>query len=387
MTIGTDLAELTAGIDALYRAQLTEQSTLNAEGLIPVAVAEVAPRPLRDWSEAHDAIAALLARVPAEAEEAGRVGWLTEMTQSLASLARMFAGERIGFAERLRDQLRVAPEPIPQAILDGYRTELADALDALGYRSGDLAEDVRRWEDDTTVPEAEVIARLAAIQREAQARSRRLVVDIGDDWTEPAGVHDKPYSAYCDYPGRHVWLNLEFRYTEADLKHLATHEAFPGHLVHLARREALVAAGEMPLDGAQVVTNSASSPLFEGIADNGIALLDWIDGPQDIAGLALQRTRSALRCNAAWMVFEEGKSIEEAARAVAGPSFMDVHPMTRRLAFLSHELRAPFLFAYWCGDDAVRRFLDATRDWERPRVVRTLYDEMHTPTTLAAAAA
>ena len=33
----------------------------------------------------------------------------------------------------------------------------------------------------------------------------------------------------------------------------------------------------MPLDGAQVVTSSASSALFEGIADNGLYFLDWVE--------------------------------------------------------------------------------------------------------------
>ncbi len=385
MTLGRDLAELTAGVDRLYRDGLTEASELNSEGLIPVAVADVAPRPLRDWAEALDALQALHARIASEATDAHAAGWLDEMTGSVISLARMFSGERIGFAQRLKDQLRVDTTVIPDTVLDGYRAELRDALDALGYRTGDLAGDVRRWEADRRVPEAEVIARLAALSREAQERSRRLVLDIGDDWIEPVGVHDKPYSAYCDYPGRRLWLNLEFDYTEAALKHLATHEAFPGHLVHLARRDALVARGEMSLEGAQVVTNSASSPLFEGIADNGIDLLDWIDGPEDVAGIALQRLRSALRCNAAWMVFEQGMSIEDAANAIADGSYQDAHKTQRRLAFLSHELRAPFLYAYWCGDDAVRRFLDRTRGRDRRSVVTELYDRMHTPATLQAA--
>lgn len=387
MKLGRDLAEITAGVDLLYREGLSDGGVLDAEGLIPVAVAPVVPRRFRDWPEAEAAISALLARIPSEAENAQRKGWLTEMTLSLASLARMFSGRKLGFAERLRDQLRVTPAPIPAPLLDGYRAELRDALDELGHLSGDLSADVATWEASIAVPSEEVLSRLSSLQREAQARSHRLVFDIGDDWISPEAVYDKPYAAYCDYPGRHLWLNLEFSYTLADLKHLATHEAFPGHLVHLARREALVARGEMPLDGAQVVTNSASSALFEGIADNGIELLDWIDGPADVAGIALQRIRSALRCNAAWMVFEEGASIEEAAAATAAPSFQSAKVTRRRLAFLSHELRAPFLFAYWCGDHAVHEFLKATRDWDRETVMRTLYDQMHTPTTLAAAAA
>lgn len=384
MILGRDLAELTAGVDQLYRADLQQDEVLDREGLIPVAVAEVSPRLLRDWPEAMGTIDTLLERIPDEAEDQHRADWLTEMTLSLASLARMFSGQNLRFRDRLRDQLRVEPAPIPDAILDGYHSELRDALDEMGYRNGDLACDVAAWEAATSIAPDNVLARLAEIQREAQVRSRKLVVDIGADWIEPKAVYDQPYAAYCDYPRRSLWLNLEFSYTEADLKHLATHEAFPGHLVHLARREALVANGRMPLEGAQVVTNSASSALFEGIAENGIELLDWIEGPQDIAGIALQRLRSALRCNAAWMVNEDAMSIDDAAVAIAAPSFQSPQTTRRRLAFLSHELRAPFLFAYWCGDHAVQHFLQASLDWDRASVVRELFDKMHTPTTLAA---
>ena len=45
MTIGTELAELTAGIDALYRRTPRSDGFLDKEGLIPVAMAEVTPTP------------------------------------------------------------------------------------------------------------------------------------------------------------------------------------------------------------------------------------------------------------------------------------------------------------------------------------------------------
>ena len=385
MTTGIKLAETTAGIDLLYRAATGSGSVLNAEGLIPVAVAEVNPRGLRDWNEATDALEALLADIAAEDGDPLRAGWLTEMALSLKSLVAMFAGEEIGFAQRLADQLRVDPNPVSEQRLDAERAKLRAALDEMGYRSGDLAQDVGAWENDRTVPTEQVLAVLDEYQTEARRRCEALVLDIGDDWLKPEGVTERPYNAYCDYPGRRVWLNLDFRYTHSDLKHLATHEAFPGHLVHLARREALVRDGSMPLEGAQVVTCSASSALFEGIADNGIELLDWDETPEDAAGLAIQRLRSALRCNASWMVCEEGRSLDEAVEATAGPAFQDAVTTRRRLDFVHHQLRAPFLFAYWCGDEAVRAFRKKAGDADRRFVVTTLFDHMHTPATLAAA--
>jgi hypothetical protein len=382
MDLGQEIAEITAGIDRVYRSGSGTDGVLDREGLIPVAVAEVAPRPLRDWSEAEAALAGFRDRLSGADVEPSRRDWLHELAQSLVSLVAMFSGRPVRFADRLRDQLRVDTTLIPDRVLDGYRADLRAALDALGWQSGDLAADVAAWEAAETVPGGQVLAVLSEYQTEARRRSAAMVFDIADGWLAPVGEHDRPYAAYCDYPGRRLLLNLDFTYTRGFLKHLACHEAFPGHLVHLARREALVAEGRMPLEGAQVVTNSASSALFEGIADNGLELLDWIDGPQDHAALAIQRLRSALRCNAAWMVHAEGRSLDETIAVIAPASFQDAATTRRRLAFLSHELRAPFVYAYWCGDDAVRRFLEATKDADRGTVLALLYDRMQTPATL-----
>lgn len=384
MDLGQDIAEVTAGIDRLYRSGLGKDGVLDREGLIPVAVAEVTPHAFRDWPEAEAALAGFLDRLAGADADPCRRDWLVELSQSLVSLVAMFSGRPVSFADRLRDQLRVDTTLIPDRVLDGYRADLRAALDALGWRSGDLAADVAAWEATETVPSGQVLAVLSDYQTEARHRSTALVFDIGDDWITPLGERDRPYAAYCDYPGRRLLLNLDFSYTRGFLKHLACHEAFPGHLVHLARREALVADGRMPLEGAQVVTNSASSALFEGIADNGLDLLDWIDGPQDHAALAIQRLRSALRCNAAWMVHAEGRSLDETLAVIAPASFQDTDTTRRRLAFLGHELRAPFVYAYWSGDDAVRRYLEATRGADRRAVLAHLYDRMHTPTTLLA---
>jgi hypothetical protein len=165
---------------------------------------------------------------------------------------------------------------------------------------------------------------------------------------------------------------------------LATHEVFPGHLVHLALRERYVAEGRMPLDAAQVVTSSASSALFEGIADNGMFFLDWIEGPEDELGVALQRLRGALRCNAAWMMHSQGKTLDEILPVIAEGGFQDPVTARSRLAFLGHNLRAPFVYAYWCGDVAVHEVWKGVPKERRAEFWDYLYGNMHTPKTLAA---
>jgi hypothetical protein len=382
MQHGRELAELTAGIDALYRKTPRSDGFLDKEGLIPVAVTGVRPRPLADYDEARAALEALRSRVPAEAESALRKAYLDEMIDSLLALVTTFAEEQISYAERVRRQIRVETQVVSSDILDDYRKTIRDRLDTLGYRGDSLAEDVGRWEADVRVPADKVLEQMNAFTAEARRRTSALMYEMDFEWLEAIGIRDVPFSAYCDYPGRRLLLNTSFPYTPQSLKHLASHEAFPGHLVHLALRQRYVADGSMPLDGAQVVTSSASSALFEGIADNGIFFLDWVEGPEDELGVALQRLRAAVRCNAAWMLHAEGKGPEEAAAMVSEAGYLDLETAKARVAFLRHGLRAPFIYAYWCGDMAVHDVWKTVTPERRKEFWSYLYGNMHTPTTL-----
>ena len=382
MKLGKDLAELTAGIDQLYRNTPRSDGFLDKEGLIPVAVAPVTPHALANYEEAVAALLALRERLSAEAESPLRRDYLEEMIDSLLTLVATFREEEVSFADRVSRQIRVSTQLIGDDILDGYRTIIRDKLDELGYVGGALADDLARFEETVRVPVDQVLDTMRALTIEARERVSATMYPMADQWMEPVGVSAVPFSAYCDYPSRKVLMNLDFPYTRFALKHLATHEVFPGHLVHLALREQYVAQGTMPLDGAQVVTSSASSALFEGIADNGMFFLDWIEGPEDELGVALQRLRGALRCNAAWMMHAEGKSLDEIVPIIAQGGFQDPVTARSRLAFLGHKLRAPFVYAYWCGDMAVHEVWKTVPPERRAEFWAYLYGNMHTPTTL-----
>lgn len=382
MKLGSELASLTAGIDQLFRSTRRSNGFLDDEGLIPVAVATVQPSPLRDYGEATDALQALRVRLAGEAESKLRRAYLEEMIDSQLALVATFQEPGLPFAERVRRQIRVDTQMVDATVLDGYRAVIQDKLNALGYGGDDLASDVRRWEADTQVGKDALLETLRALLDEARTRTASMLNGLEHEWLEPGEIRDVPFSAYCDYPGRKLLLNPDYPYTTYALKHLACHEAFPGHLAHLHRREHLVAAGAMPLDGAQVVTSSASSALFEGIADNGIFFLDWAQSPGDALAIALRRLRGALRCNAAWLLHAEGRPAAEVARMNADAGFEERETAESRLAFVRHGLRAPFVYAYWCGDMAVHDVWRRVTPARRSEFWAYLFDNMHTPSTL-----
>ncbi|EUB99201.1 hypothetical protein PMI07_005482 [Rhizobium sp. CF080] len=387
MELGREMAAITAGLDLLYRSRNGNAGILDAEGLIPVAVAEVSPRPFGTYEEAESALLSLRDRL-GQAENALRRDWLDEMSDSLLALITTFRGDTISFAERLERQIRVDVRDIPEEIIASYHKGIREALDELGFRGGNLSEDLARWEERARIPADKVLDVLADFQRQARARCGALATALkadwlGGEWLKPIGQRNVPYSAYCDFPERRLLLNVDFPYTAFSLKHLAVHEAFPGHLVHLKLRERRVAEGLMPLDAAQVVTSSASSAIFEGIADNGLQFLDWIETPEDHLGHLLQRLRSALRCRAAWQVLGEGRPFDAVAPDIAAASLQSPDVTRSRLAFLRHGLRAPFVYAYWCGEMAVDSAWSKTAVEERDEFWGNLYGNMHTPGTLA----
>lgn len=381
MHIGTELTRVTVGIDQLYRRQNEGNGVLDREGLAPVILTDAAPVSLNDWGEADAALEELERQLPNVADEMRRA-YLAEMLDSLRALVLTFRGARLSYAERLRRCLRVPAQPVSDEILANYGETIARCLRELGYAGGDIRGELERWEQEKRVPDEKVLPTLKELLQQASERTQVKMFSFPEGMLEPVGVRGVPFAAYCDYPGRELRLNLDYGYTRPALKHLACHEGFPGHYVHLAVREQKTRDGQMPLDAALVVTSSASSPLFEGIAENGIYFLDWIEGAEDELGMTVSRLRSAARINAAWMIHAEARPHDEVIEYLTTTCLESRAWAESRLAFLTHALRAPFIFAYWYGDMAVARVWERVRASRRGEFWHYLYDNMHTPNTL-----
>jgi hypothetical protein len=382
MDIGEELTRVTLGIDRLYRSQAGGSGVLDREGLIPVILTDVAPIQLVDWNEAEARLVELDGRIET-AGDAMRLAYLEEMIDSLRGLIATFRGDPQNYVERVQGCLRVDASGASTVLMDQYRDDIDRLLRKAGYVAGTMAERVMRWEEDHQVAPESVPAVLKDLLEAAHERTVQKMFPLPDGLVmDPVGVRGVPFSAYCDYVGRQLRINLDYVYTRSSLKHLACHEAFPGHLVHLAVRERLTKAGQMPLDAALVVTSSASSALFEGIGENGIAFLDWIEDDADILGMTLNRLRSAARMNAALLIHQNRRPLGEVRAYLRETCFATPAWVESRLAFLTHPLRAPFIFAYWCGDRAVEQVWNRTAPHQRSAFFQYLYHHMHTVTTL-----
>jgi hypothetical protein len=221
----------------------------------------------------------------------------------------------------------------------------------------------------------------------AEARERTLE-KIGD---VPARrlmrlelVRDVPYTGYCDYVSNTMRLNADQPFTAERLKLLVLHEAYPGHDYHLWRREREVFSRRQPLDSLLVITNTPSSPLFEGIGDNGALFLDWLS-PAERLDFDLGKLRSAACVNACLMLHEDGQPADRVREFLIGEGCGQPTWATTRLRFMQDALRAPFVFSYYFG---YRTVADASAAWRGTRndFYACLYGRMHSPRSLQFAA-
>jgi len=306
-----------------------------------------------------------------------------------------FCGSTIAFTHWLEGNLpfewqlpaflHVPAERVSDARIDALKTELRNTLNRLGY-TGDLSAQAAAWEARHRVPPDEVAGVLAELMDEAWDRTNRVIEIPADksDGMRPIAETGVPYNARCDYEQREVALNIDPILTRPALKHLAVHECYPGHYLQFKLGEVWYASGDAPADLLLSVVNTASSCTFEGIADVGMHMIDWIEGDDDRLQSLLTRYRSAIGTRAAWRLHAEGWSAEavrdELARdaLIGGDGWID-----NRMGFISAPDRSALIWSYWWGEELVLPAWQAVAPERRPDFYRFLFGRKHSPQSIA----
>jgi hypothetical protein len=288
------------------------------------------------------------------------------------------------FREQITQFLHVPPAPASDAELDSLRTALRTRLTAMGY-SGDLREQCAAWQQRNAVPQDEVAGVLQALMDEAWDRTgqRMDIPAPKSDGMRVTIVTGASFGARCDYLKRTVELNARPNVTRQSLKHLAVHECYPGHYVQFKLRETWYKDGLAPADGLLSIVNSASSSPFEGIASNGLYVLDWVESDDDHVAELMRKYGSALATGGAWQMHALGRSDEEVQawlgeRALLGSEDGAV----RRTRFFAAPQRAALIWSYWWGDRAVEPVWQRQPPERRDDLLRYLYGRMHSVQTV-----
>lgn len=375
--LGAAVTKVAMGIDRL------ERSRSGGEGLVPIFLGNdlVSARAYGDWSEAHADLAALDAAAKALATGA-RAVFLRSFLLSLKTAVRIFQGDGLTYAEKVRDLVGAPEGPVDEATITGLTDALDAALTRAGHGRGDLAARISAWEAAGEIEATRLEKVFRELMAIAKARTDAMIFDTGDYDMALNAVHDAPFTARCGFSRRRMDLNLDHSFSRAALKHLVCHEVFPGHATQLLYTRAEVVAGRSPADALLCTADAVTGCVQEGIGDQGARLIDWIEDADDEIHLILRGLRSAVQTTAAWRLMAEGEPMEGVADYLRTAAFGQPAWVAGRLRMAAHPFRGPFIASYWAGDESVRRVRERVDEASRPAFLAYLYGQVQSPQSL-----
>lgn len=368
---GVDLVALILGIDRLYVQSLPSDPTgLGGEGWVAINLSKVTPDTFESYDDARVRTEEMRSRLQASSMDGSRRRYYSDYLKAIDTFCVWRDNGDLAYADLLGLLLNVPDQP-PD--LSPLLTQLERKLRDAGF-SGSVIEMIAGFRESRTVPATEVVDVLNSHLAQARAWVSREMFPLPEEFQfRVEGERGLPYDAYCEYAGRFIRINLDIHFTHEDLKHLACHEAYPGHSTHILRREQLVRAGAMAEDGLLVVTDTPTNTLFEGIGEVGAALVGW---DQTEAEQINECVIQLLAAVSAWAghLFARGRRDE--ARELLN-RYGDPAWVRSRELLLDLPLRRPFVYAYYFGHLLVRTCWAASPN---PRTFFShLYDRMHSP--------
>lgn len=382
LEFGGAVASAILGVDELYRAESGDETGL---AVLDMSLDdELSAEPFSDYGEAAQRWRELN-REAADLPESDRRTYYGQLAASTLAFIE-WRTDGLDFERQLGEFLRMPARPVADETLDALRDDIHTLLGSMGY-DGDLKARGAAWEERNRVPPEDVESVTAELMREAWVLTNERVVEIPADISDGmkvSAVTGVPFNARCNYLGRTVDLNVEPTLTRPSLRHLAVHEGYPGHYVQFKLRETWFREGRAPADNLLSVVNTASSSVFEGIADTGMTMIGWDDDDDDRVQGLMNRYRSAIGTGAAWRLHGLGWTRDAATDWLRDAAITGGEGWVRnRMAFIAAPSRAVLIWSYWYGEPTVRSAWDAAKAAGRSSdFVRYLYGRMHSNRTV-----
>jgi hypothetical protein len=372
------------GIDAFERSRHRGEGLLDSEGLVPIYLGAelITPRVYYDWSEVFVDLDALEAQLP-QITPSSRQIFATTMLRSLRRVATLFKGDSLSFEVKVGELVGAPTGAVDQSEIDQSSAALDVLLARSGFKQGSLAARITAWESANALPVDRLEATFQELVAAGKARTDATIFATGDYTMRLNPVRGVPYTARCGFVQRQMDLNIDIGFSRAAIKHLVAHEMFPGHATQLIYTRQRVGEGRSHPETLLCTANTVLGCVQEGIADEGVRLIDWIEDDNDAICLELRRLRSAAQTSAAWYLMAEHWPAEKVANYLREVAAGQEAWVQGRLRMAAHPFRGAFIASYWAGARAVRQVFDRLRPGEFPAFVEFLYGSAHSPQSLA----
>jgi len=377
------LTRVTLGVDALEREKNRGGGPLDSEGLLPIYLgADLIAAPVyTTYAQVESELDALTEQLPT-VEPASRRVFATAMLRSLRMAVRLFRGDALDYAAKVTDLVGAPAGPVDTEEVEVTRERLHVLLRACGVVHGSLAQRIAAWEEERALPADEIERAFHTLMIEGRARTAAKIFDTGDFTMALNPVRGVSYTARCVFAAGKMDLNVDLKFTRAAIKHLVAHEVFPGHATQLLLTRARVEQGTAHPETLLCTANTVLGCVQEGIADEGVELIDWADDEDDRIHLELRRLRSAAQASAGWYLMVDERPAESVAQYLRDTAAGQESWVRGRLKMAAHPFRGAFIASYWAGARAVRKVLQRTAPSDFRRFVDYLYGNAHSPQSL-----
>ncbi len=386
--LGDVITAIAAGLDEFERRTSDGRGVLDDEGLIPLYLGQdlITAREYTSWNEVDADIAGIIDEI--EAMEAGpRKMFLQKLGSSLRSASTLFQGSDMSFSEKLTDLVGVPSESLDASFIEEQGASLEEKLGQAGFSTGTLRDKVSAWEQSGGILPEHLETVFTELMAQAQKRTDSMIVDTEGYTMALNPVRNIHYSARCNFTAGKMDLNMDNTFSRAALKHLVAHECFPGHSTQNIYTLRSFRNGTATADVLLCSLNGITGVLQEGIGDQGVEMIDWIEDINDEIQALLRRYQSSVATQAAWRINMENLSDEEAYSYMHEVGAMQDPRIKGRIHMARHTFRSGFISSYFYGNEAVRRVRLAVGDdpVRRKAFVAELYGKMHSPESLCLA--
>jgi len=346
--------------------------------------AQVDLEQLRPPQALADDAAALLGRLEDEVPEPDRRMWLAGQVVALRTQAEAIAGETLPYLEYVRRCFGWTPVRREEAMFEAAAAE----IDRLLPGSGSVADRLAAWDARFDIP----VDRLPGITEwlidEFRDRASRTFGLPAGEGIRFRLVRDQPWTGYNWYDGgrrSRFDLNVDLPTRAAELIRVAAHEAYPGHHLEHAWREAELVDRLGRLEAAVLTIDTPECLISEGLGDLGHRFAappaeepDLLVELYERAGLPIasepgggreaaettvalrpwRRRLTESRVNAALMRHADGRSHDEVLGWLQRVGRYAPDEAAKRLGFIEHPLWRAYVFVYHEGEALLARWLD-----------------------------
>lgn len=386
--LGYEITAIAAGIDTFERAANAGKGVLGDEGLIPLYLGKelIKEKTYSSWTQVEEDVETVAAIV-AKSGDGPRKMFLTKLVESLRVANILFQGGSVGYEEKLERLVGIPAERIENQFIKGLADRVDQLLERAGHTGGTFRDRVLAWEAGHRIEPDDLTRVFGEMMLEARDRTDRMVVPTDGYMMELNPVRNTHYTARCNFSEKKMDLNMDNTFSRSALKHLVAHECFPGHSTQNIYTVKSYKEGKSTADVLLCSLNGITGVIQEGIGDQGVELIDWIEDDNDAIHATLRRLRSAVATQGAWNLNVESADPDAVAAYMRDTGAMQEARISGRLGMARHPYRGPFIASYFYGNEAVRLVRTAVEGnpQKRDRFISELYGKMHSPESLCRA--